>query len=805
MIETVLKRQSKERSKLENKLRNEVIQYFTKLEKQVLTTYKKASSQGIPPHNIQVLIMMLIQSWHQEYTPLLDYYHQLIQKLASNQNNELIHLQQRKTLGLKRSNETLTLNPVLSPEDNPIKLLAVKVQTKLDDLLENEEPKHYIIEENKQITEQIKQSNFNFSEKTRQRVNSEINSIIAKSETEGIGPYQVAEQIRDKFAELKGYEANRIARTEINRADNTYRYDDIMNNDLIDYIQWHGHDDGKERDSHIKCNGEIIRKGELFSNGLRHPGDPHGPAKEVINCRCTIVPWIPPFDKMPPTGIDHFKESDLLPKPADAGQQFLLETIENTRIITPTQGGMNVAPENLQISRVKGALNEATNATLAGEIKNKQQLQTTLNKLLKIGKPTKKPIKKPEIIKPTDTKEIQELKQTVNELTEQIEQNTYKYKFTPEEQESYDSLMDKFMGSGGYLDLKKGKPVLKGGKLTAQEKEQLTKLHEKKLSILKKPTKKATPQNQSTQQSIGTQRNRANEAEAHMSSTFRQENPEIIRKMDDFGLQEGEHYHYIQDENGNIYIEWKSNIDDNIKYEIDDFIEHICPDNELFGNTAQRNAIDAYTGNGHKTINSITRMAKKYRNIIKDEEFKEKFINIHGIEKWTQFKTQLNQAYNQVYIQKTNELTNRYSEDILKNLRNAFFSQSAKLPCNTRLYRGERKWHGKLPEVGDGDTLGSFYSTSHDLRTASNFANSGSDPVIIKIDCPEGTDALLIGDRGVYGDESEILFAPDQKIEYTNVFRDEEGRLNIHAKLVNENIEDIDEFMDYISNYNIEW
>lgn len=488
-----MQRQFKERSTLENKLRKEVNRYFTQLEKKVLTTYKKAAEQGIPPHNIQTLILILIQSWHQEYTPTILKYHLLVRKLAQKQNNELITLQQRKTLGLRKSRETLTLNPVLQLEDNPLNLISTKAQTTLDPILPEEQ--HYRIEENKIVTKQIEQANFKFCEKTRARVTDEINSIIAHSETEGIGPYQVAEQLQNKFGQLKTYEANRIARTEINRADNTYRYDDIMNNDLIDYIQWYGHNDGKERDSHIALNGKIIRKGELFSNGLRHPGDPNGPAKEVINCRCTIVPWIPPFDKMPPTGMTEFTEADLIDKPADAGQQFLLETLENTRIYTPTSGGMNISLDNIKVSRVNDALTTAATATLAGDIKTKEQLQSTLDKLLDISKkPTKKPIQKPEIIKPTDTKEIQELKQTVNELTEQIEQNTYKYKFTPEEQEIHDQLMDKFLESGGLLNLKKGKPVLKGGNLTTKEKEQLTKLHEKKLSILSKPTQPKTTQ-----------------------------------------------------------------------------------------------------------------------------------------------------------------------------------------------------------------------------------------------------------------------------------------------------------------------
>ena len=53
--------------------------------------------------------------------------------------------------------------------------------------------------------------------------------------------------------------------------------------------QWDAALDGRTRDSHRQVDGEIRENNERFSNGLRYPGDPHGAAAEVVNCRCVAL------------------------------------------------------------------------------------------------------------------------------------------------------------------------------------------------------------------------------------------------------------------------------------------------------------------------------------------------------------------------------------------------------------------------------------------------------------------------------------------------------------------------------------
>ena len=50
--------------------------------------------------------------------------------------------------------------------------------------------------------------------------------------------------------------------------------------------QWDATLDGRTRPSHARIDGEIRETDEEYSNGLMFPGDPSGPAAEVINCRC---------------------------------------------------------------------------------------------------------------------------------------------------------------------------------------------------------------------------------------------------------------------------------------------------------------------------------------------------------------------------------------------------------------------------------------------------------------------------------------------------------------------------------------
>jgi hypothetical protein len=55
---------------------------------------------------------------------------------------------------------------------------------------------------------------------------------------------------------------------------------------------WLSSGDDRTRETHAAANGQSVKLEGMFVVGeaeLSYPGDPHGPAEEVINCRCTVV------------------------------------------------------------------------------------------------------------------------------------------------------------------------------------------------------------------------------------------------------------------------------------------------------------------------------------------------------------------------------------------------------------------------------------------------------------------------------------------------------------------------------------
>ncbi len=176
------------------------------------------------------------------------------------------------------------------------------------------------------IYNNLRNQTFTASAHTMERVRQDIMKNVAQSYSEGLGIKDAARNLNKKFTALNGYEANRIARTEINSAQNVGNYQTLIDYD-INYQQWWTGQDARVRDSHRALHAMITKIGNKFPNGLLHPGDRSGSIKEWIHCRCTIVPYLMPLGFMAPPGMNVFRESDIIPIPGmTIDQKIILDS-----------------------------------------------------------------------------------------------------------------------------------------------------------------------------------------------------------------------------------------------------------------------------------------------------------------------------------------------------------------------------------------------------------------------------------------------------------------------------------------------
>lgn len=148
------------------------------------------------------------------------------------------------------------------------------------------------------------------SQATLARVDTSIKTLLTEGYQSGKGINYVSNLLVKRFDQLQTWEAQRIARTEIHNSHNTAVMD-TYNEYGVEYTMWIAADDERTRESHLEINGEIIRLGDTYSNGLRFPGDTDGPIEEWINCRCSNAPYVLPYGYAAPPQ-QQFRENDLI-------------------------------------------------------------------------------------------------------------------------------------------------------------------------------------------------------------------------------------------------------------------------------------------------------------------------------------------------------------------------------------------------------------------------------------------------------------------------------------------------------------
>lgn len=106
---------------------------------------------------------------------------------------------------------------------------------------------------------------------------------------------QLARRVRGVLA-TTDVRARTIARTEVIGASNAGQLTQMQASGLVAAKTWLATADSRTRLSHRAASGQTVPLDGQFTVGgarLAHPGDPTGPADEVVNCRCTLLYELP--------------------------------------------------------------------------------------------------------------------------------------------------------------------------------------------------------------------------------------------------------------------------------------------------------------------------------------------------------------------------------------------------------------------------------------------------------------------------------------------------------------------------------
>lgn len=124
-----------------------------------------------------------------------------------------------------------------------------------------------------------------------------VNNAITQGIIQGESLDQISKRLSTGLCAQNENTMKTFARTGMTQAQNAGRYQRQMDAKALGINlvkEWMSTLDGRTRDSHRHMDGEKMKVGDKwhpqkFSNGLRYPGDPQGAAREVYNCRCTLV------------------------------------------------------------------------------------------------------------------------------------------------------------------------------------------------------------------------------------------------------------------------------------------------------------------------------------------------------------------------------------------------------------------------------------------------------------------------------------------------------------------------------------
>lgn len=145
-----------------------------------------------------------------------------------------------------------------------------------------------LLDERESPFSKLAYQNLGKSPAIRRRLQNELAQATILGESQS----QLIKRIRAVTGQAQ-WQAKRVAQTERTRVQSQARWDagnEAMALGVKVVNEWSARM-VNTRDTHAELDGKVALQGEYFPGSpLRYPGDPTAPAREVINCRCVLIP-----------------------------------------------------------------------------------------------------------------------------------------------------------------------------------------------------------------------------------------------------------------------------------------------------------------------------------------------------------------------------------------------------------------------------------------------------------------------------------------------------------------------------------
>lgn len=131
------------------------------------------------------------------------------------------------------------------------------------------------------------------SDEIQGRMTDDIARSLREAWDDGLGQPEIERILQEEvFPEMRGYEAERAARTEGTAASARGAISSIQDAGAPGK-EWLAEDDTRTRTSHRAADGQVVPVGATFEidgHAAQWPGDPRLPIGERANCRCNVAP-----------------------------------------------------------------------------------------------------------------------------------------------------------------------------------------------------------------------------------------------------------------------------------------------------------------------------------------------------------------------------------------------------------------------------------------------------------------------------------------------------------------------------------